>query len=229
MLAVPVTEDLVAARLGEVGPAEAGKQRTDDHHGAAQGGAFADELLAFDVGRVDVRGAEAVFAFGEALDLHAHALEEGDEILDVEDFGDVGDGNGLGAEQDGTDDFQRFVLGALGRDAAAQGMASFYDECTHMGLYVFDFREEFDAELLPDAVDDFAFEGEDIFGAGGAGGVDDDEGLALVDGRFAQLQTLQAALVDQPCRRDLDLVGTEIIMRYRRGFRSAAARFGKQN
>ena len=50
---------------------------------------------------------------------------------DVEDLGNVVHRNPFGGQQRGAEYLQRFVLGALGRDAAVEPMASFDFENRH--------------------------------------------------------------------------------------------------
>ena len=124
--------DLVAARLGEEGAAEAREERSDDEDRAAQAGAFRDEVGAVDVELVDVVRREGVLPFGAALHAHAHPAQQVDQVLDVQDLRDVGDGDRLGGEEDGADHLQGFVLGALGMDLAAEAVSAFDDKTAHM-------------------------------------------------------------------------------------------------
>ena len=62
------------------------------------------------------------------LDDDAHIDEQVDEVVHVQDVGDVLDDNLFGSQQGCADDFQRFVFGSLRRNLAMQAMVTFYDE-----------------------------------------------------------------------------------------------------
>ena len=127
----PPTADLVAARLRKPGMAEPAQERSHDHHRPAERGALLHELLRLDVGGVHGIGLEPVGSFLQSLDLHAHPLEEVDEVLHVQDFRHVGDHDRIGREEHGADDFQRLVLRPLRGNLTGQPVSAFDDESSH--------------------------------------------------------------------------------------------------
>ena len=124
----PAPSDLVAAGFCDDGLAEAAQQRAYGEHGAAQRGALAHELVALQVVEVEVVGLEGVVVAAVSGYADAHVLEQLDEVVDVEDVGDVLDVHLVAGEQRGTDHLQSLVLGALWGDGAAERSAAFYDE-----------------------------------------------------------------------------------------------------
>ena len=119
---------LVASRLREICLAETCEQRSDDHHGAAQERAFANELFAEYIVPVYGIRPEGVAALGETADLHAHILEHEDKVFYVEYFRNIRNDHLLIGKQYGADDLQRLVLGTLGSDFTAQSVPAFYYE-----------------------------------------------------------------------------------------------------
>ena len=122
------TADLVTTGLGQEGMPEARDERTEEHDRTAQRLASTQVVVAFEVGDVDVVGAEAERAAVEMMDDDTHHAQELDEVEGVEDLGDVGDGDFLAGEEHCTKHFEGFVLGALGLDGATQAVATFDDE-----------------------------------------------------------------------------------------------------
>ena len=128
----PAASYLVAPRLREICLPETREQGSYDHHGAPEGRAFADEVLALDIGCVDIVGLESVFPFLQPGDFHAHPFEHEDEVPDIKDFRDIGNGHFLVCEENGTDHFKRLVLGALRTDCPAELVTAFDYKRTHI-------------------------------------------------------------------------------------------------
>ena len=61
-----------------------------------QGGTFAVEVVREQVTHVDVRGTERAHAFALPVHLHAHVGQQTDEVVHVQDVGQVADGDGVG-------------------------------------------------------------------------------------------------------------------------------------
>ena len=123
--------DFIPAGLGEPGVAEAREQRAHHHHGATEFGALGHEFLGLDVGRVHGIGLEGIHALGQTRDLHAHVLQQLDEVLHIQDLRDVADGHGFAGEEYGADDFQGLVFGSLRGNAAGQLVSAFDDKLCH--------------------------------------------------------------------------------------------------
>ena len=83
----PPAADLVPSRLGGQGIAEAGEHRTGEHDGASERGVALEELRGAEIRRVYVLGAERVASPSQLIHLHAHILQEGDEVVDIQDVG----------------------------------------------------------------------------------------------------------------------------------------------
>ena len=124
--------DLVATGLGEIGFAEAAEHRAGDHHRSAQRSALAHEFRALHVLALDGIRLEGVLALFVPRHLHAHFLQEVDEVLDVEDFRHVADAHRVACQQHGAEYLQCFVLGTLGSDGSAEAMPAFDYECSHV-------------------------------------------------------------------------------------------------
>ena len=73
-------------------------------------------------------GGKAYAVFALPVHLHAHVGQQTDEVVHVQDVGQVADGDGVGSEQGGAKHLQGFVLRALGGDGAGELAASFDDE-----------------------------------------------------------------------------------------------------
>ena len=121
----PAAADLVTARLGEEGLAEAGEHRTRKHNRAPELSAPSDEFSAAHIFAVDVVGLEAVLAFFVAGHLDPHFFKKTDQILDIQDLGDIGHPHRLIGKQDGAYDLQGLVLCPLRRDTAGKAVAAF--------------------------------------------------------------------------------------------------------
>ena len=68
----PSAANLVATRLGDDSPAKARQQRADHQHRTAQGGAFADKLVALQIVQPHIVGLESIVVGCEFLHLHAY-------------------------------------------------------------------------------------------------------------------------------------------------------------
>ena len=62
------------------------------------------------------------------VDLHAHILQQLDEVLHVTDVGNIVYSDWLAGEQGGTDHLQGLVLGSLRCNGTAERMSAFDDE-----------------------------------------------------------------------------------------------------
>ena len=127
----PPPADFVAAGFGYVTHAEARQHGADEHHRAAQARAALPVVLRAEVVEIYFAGAKTVCILRELFDLDAHAPQQFDELHDVEDLGNVVHRDPFGGQQRGAEYLQRFVLGALGRDAAVEPVASFDFENRH--------------------------------------------------------------------------------------------------
>ena len=127
----PAPANLVAAGLGEPRMPEAGKERAHDHHRAAELGAFVNEFLRLDVGGIYGIGLEGIRSLGVPVYLYAHTLQQPDEVLHIQDFRDVGDGDGFAGEKHRAYDLQGFVFCALRGYGTGELMPSFDDIFRH--------------------------------------------------------------------------------------------------
>ena len=129
---------LVASGTGDDGFAEAGQQRSDHEHRPSERGAFLHKVVALQIIQVQVSGTETVGVAVDTLHLNTDIFQQADEVVDVEDVGNVGDGHLVGGEQRGADDLQGLVFGSLRSDGTLQRVPSFDDECCHgfVGLSV---------------------------------------------------------------------------------------------
>ena len=120
------TADLIAPRLGEDSVAKAPKQSPSHEDGSAQCSRATEELLTVQILDVDFVSLEGIATLViEARHLHADVAQQVDEVVYIEDVGDVVDRHDLRGEEDSGDDLERFVLCALGTDATLQGIAAF--------------------------------------------------------------------------------------------------------
>ena len=122
------SSDLVSSWFGHVGHAEAGDERTHHHHTTTQARSLLDEILGLEIVEVDLAGLQADFVGSVAAYLDAHAFEQVDEVVDVEDVGKVLDDDFLAGEQAGADDLHGLVLGALRHNLAFELVTSFNTE-----------------------------------------------------------------------------------------------------
>ena len=88
----PPAADLVPTRLSGQGIAEAGEHRAGEHDGAAEGGVALEELRSAEIRRVYVLGAEGIAAIAQLLGSDSHVLQEGDEVIDIQNVGHIVDG-----------------------------------------------------------------------------------------------------------------------------------------
>ena len=112
----PPAADLVPTRLSGQGIAEAGEHRAGEHDGAAEGGVALEELRSAEIRRVYVLGAEGIAAIAQLLGSDSHVLQEGDEVIDIQNVGHIVDGYFLPGEQYGAEYLQHLVLGPLRAD-----------------------------------------------------------------------------------------------------------------
>ena len=117
--------DFVAARLGHVGFAEAGQHRASHHHAASEfrGGVLV--VLAPEIVEVDGFGLQSDVVPRVALNVHAHAFQKGNQVVDVQDVGQVVYGDFLLGEQAGAENLHGLVFRALRNDFALQSVAAF--------------------------------------------------------------------------------------------------------
>ena len=86
--------------------------------GSAQCSRATEELLTVQILDVDFVSLEGIASLViEARHLHADVAQQVDEVIYIEDVGDVVDRHDLRSEEDSGDDLERFVLCALGADA----------------------------------------------------------------------------------------------------------------
>ena len=97
----PAPSDLIAAGLGHDSLAETCEQRSDHEHRTAQGGAFPDELITFQIRQVHLVGLERVVVARQPFHLYVDVSEQLDEIVHIKDVGNVVNGDGLTGEQCG--------------------------------------------------------------------------------------------------------------------------------
>ena len=117
--------------------AETAQKRAHHHHAAAETGTLCHELLRLNVRSVHLIGLEGVGTLGVTGNLHAHIAQKLKEILDVQDFRDVGDFDRGRCKQHGTDYFQGFILCALRSDGTGQFVPAFDYEFCHIKLLLF--------------------------------------------------------------------------------------------
>ena len=129
--------DLVATRLGNSGLTEATQQRTDHQHATTQGGALLDKLGTLQISKVEIVGLKHQRARLRTLHLDANVRQQADEIIDIENIGNIADSDWLGRQQRGADDLQRLIFSSLRGDGATQRVASFDNKRLHRGLSSF--------------------------------------------------------------------------------------------
>ena len=79
-------------------------------------GVALEELRSAEIRRVYVLGAEGITAIAQLLGSDSHVLQEGDEVVDIQDIGDIVNGYFLPGEQYGAEYLQHLVLGPLRAD-----------------------------------------------------------------------------------------------------------------
>ena len=124
--------DLVSARFGGDGVADAGQQRADQHHRTAERRIVVAELLAAQEFHIDVLCAERPLLIPGFCGLAAHIPQQSDEIPHVCDVRDVVDCDFVSGEQGRAQHLQSLVLRSLGSDFAVQGMSAFYFKRCHL-------------------------------------------------------------------------------------------------
>jgi len=120
--------NLVAPRFGHDGTAEACQQRTDGEHRPPQCGALAHELVAAQVFQVHLVGLEGIAALAAGCHLHVDVAQQLDQVVHVEDVGNVADLHLVAREQRGRDHLQGFVLGSLRRYLSFEQVPAFDDK-----------------------------------------------------------------------------------------------------
>ena len=124
----PAAADFVPSGFWEIRLAEAGKQRSGNQHRAPELSTAFDKFARTGVFGLDSCRAEAVLPLAQAHHLNAQTLNQGNQLADIPDFGDIADCNRIFCQKSGADDLQGLVLGALRNYAAAQSVTTFYDE-----------------------------------------------------------------------------------------------------
>ena len=120
--------NLVAPGFGNGCPAEAPEQGTDEQHTSAQGCTLANKLCAVEKVEVEVIGLEGEIVAVVARYPHPHVAKELNEVLHVENVGNVIDVYLFVGEQHTADHLQCFVFGTLRTDGALQQVTAFNDE-----------------------------------------------------------------------------------------------------
>ncbi len=128
------TTYLIPSGLGVDYLTQTRQQRTDQHHRTAQLIAFLQEVLAGQIGRIQVPRREGIFALCQLLHRHAHRGNQVDQVVHIQYVGQVVDHHRLAGQQRGTQHLQRLVLCTLWRDTAVQLMSSFYYKTCHIFL-----------------------------------------------------------------------------------------------
>jgi len=122
------TADLIASGLGIGDLPQSCQEGSDEHDRSTQFVAFLQEIGAAQIVLVELVCREGILAPGDMIDSDAHRSDEVDEVVDIEDVGQVVDDNRLSCEEHGAEHLQRLVLRALGRDTTVQLMSTFYDK-----------------------------------------------------------------------------------------------------
>ena len=139
----PAAAYLVSSGFGEPGVAEAGEQRSHDHHGAAQLGAVLHEFLGLDIAGVHFIGLEGIYSLGLTGYLYAHLLKQFDEVFHVQDFRDIAYGYLFAGKKHCAYHLQGLVLGPLRCNGSGQLVPAFNDKFCHRHKY-----NKFSAKLL---------------------------------------------------------------------------------
>ena len=84
--------DFVATRLGQCAHTKTRQQRPQNHGRAAQGTTLLPEFFGAEIVEIDVVRLETVSPWSFALDFDAHARQQVNQLVDVDDVGEVGDG-----------------------------------------------------------------------------------------------------------------------------------------
>ena len=146
----PPAADLVPARLREIGAAETGKNRADNHQGSAESGAFPDKIIAPDIVSVDFIGLEHIAALFLAGDLDPHPFQKYDQVAYVQDFRNIGNSDLIISKKHGTYHLKRLILRSLRADDSAELVPAFNDKRTHnvADLHMLHFRMKCHTEFF---------------------------------------------------------------------------------
>ena len=123
--------DFVATRLGQCAHTKTRQQRPQNHGRAAQGSTLLPEFFGAEVVEVDVVRLETVSPGSFALDFDTHARQQVNQLVDIDDVGEVGDGDGLRRQEHRTQNLQRLVFSSLRDDFTRQPLPSFDDKTGH--------------------------------------------------------------------------------------------------
>ena len=124
----PSTADFVAARLGNHGFAETGHQWAYQHDGTTQGCAFFKVIFAVKLVQINFVRTETPGTRRGFQRLDPDVLHQTDEVVDVDDVGNVFHDHFVGREQAGTEYLERLVLCTLGFDFALHFIATVNNE-----------------------------------------------------------------------------------------------------
>ena len=124
----PPATDLVPSRLREIGAAETGENRADNHQGSAESGTFPDEIIAPDIVSIDFIGLEHIAALFLAGDLDPHPFQKNDQVAYVQNFRNIGNRDLLIREKDGTYHLKCLILRSLRADDSAELVPAFNDK-----------------------------------------------------------------------------------------------------
>jgi hypothetical protein len=125
----------VAPRLRDDGLPEAAEKRADHHDGTSEASRALPESVGIEIVEVHPVGAERADTLLVRGDSDTHFPKEIDKVIDVEDVGDIVQGNLVRREERGAEELEGFVLGALRGDVSLQGVSSFDDKCTHYRFF----------------------------------------------------------------------------------------------
>ena len=104
--------NLIAARLGKVGPAQSRQQRPDEKHRAAQSGAAANVVAAHNELLVDIGRAKRIASRAATGNMNANANQQVNQVIDVENLGNIVDFHFGARQQRGRNYLERLILGA---------------------------------------------------------------------------------------------------------------------
>ena len=132
MCVKPSASDFIAARFGESRLTPSCRHGTEQEHGASEAGAVVKILFACQIVLVEGFRTEGIVSFAMVRHRHSHFSEQINEVVDVQDVGNVCHSHLLCGQQGGADDLQSFVLGSLRSDFSFEAVSAFDDEGTHV-------------------------------------------------------------------------------------------------
>ena len=88
------------------------------------------------VSGIDIAGTESILAFGEMSHRDAHRLQQVNQVIDIENIGQVVHYHFILRKQHGTKHLQCFVFRPLWGDTAVQFVSAFYNKTCHI-VFVF--------------------------------------------------------------------------------------------